>query len=106
MIGDVITSVPVPAGTGTDKFSEDVFVANTNIGSVIGKGGNNIKQIRESSGCSYVKIEPDQHQTIMLGRGRGLTSIRKLTLTGSINLIQTAIYLINQRIVADKERNM
>lgn len=106
MIGNVITSTPVPTGTGNDKFSEDVFVANVNIGSVIGKGGNNIKQIRESSGCSYVKIEPDQHQTVMLGGGRGLTSIRRLTLTGSLSLIQTAIYLINQRIMADQERNM
>lgn len=106
IVGEVITTAPVPSGTGTDKFSEDILVANVNIGSVIGKGGNNIKMIRESSGCNYVKIEPDQHQTVMLGGGRGLTGIRKLTLTGSMNLIQTAIYLINQRISGDKERNM
>ncbi|KAJ8138386.1 hypothetical protein OY671_008401, partial [Metschnikowia pulcherrima] len=75
------------------------------IGSVIGKGGQNIKQIRESSGCNYVKIEPDQHQSILLGGGRGLTNIRRLTLTGTYQAIQTAIYFINQRILADKERN-
>lgn len=105
IVGDVITNPPVPVPGNADKFNEDVFVANINIGSVIGKGGNNIKQIRENSGCTYVKIEPDQNQSIMLGGGKGLTSIRKLTLTGSINSIQTAIYLINQRINADKERN-
>lgn len=105
MVGDVITNVPVQVGTSGDKYNEDVYVANANIGSVIGKGGNNIKQIRENSGCTYVKIEPDQNQSIMLGGGKGLTSIRKLTLTGSLQSIQMAIYLINQRIGADKERN-
>lgn len=105
IIGDVITNMPVQISSSPDKFTQDVFVANSNIGSVIGKGGNNIKQIRESSGCTYVKIEPDQNQSILLGGGKGLTNIRKLTLTGSYNSIQTAIYLINQRISADKERN-
>lgn len=105
IVGDVITQMPVQISSSPDKFTEDVFVANNNIGSVIGKGGNNIKQIRENSGCTYVKIEPDQNQSILLGGGKGLTNIRKLTLTGSYTSIQTAIYLINQRISADKERN-
>lgn len=105
IVGDVITQIPVQISSSPDKFTEDVFVANNNIGSVIGKGGNNIKQIRENSGCTYVKIEPDQNQSILLGGGKGLTNIRKLTLTGSYTSIQTAIYLINQRISADKERN-
>ncbi|GEQ70843.1 hypothetical protein JCM33374_g4523 [Metschnikowia sp. JCM 33374] len=105
IVGDVITNMPVQIGTAPDRFTQDVFVANTNIGSVIGKGGNNIKQIRESSGCTYVKIEPDQHQSILLGGGKGLTNIRKLTLTGTYTSIQTAIFFINQRINADKERN-
>lgn len=105
MIGEVLTNPPVQVGPNADKFNEDVYVANANIGSVIGKGGNNIKHIREHSGCSYVKIEPDRNQSILLGNGKGLTNIRKLTLTGSLSAIQTAIYLINQRIGADKERN-
>lgn len=102
MIGEVIIKEPVLAG---DKYNQDVFVANSLIGSVIGKGGNNIKHIRENSGCSYVKIEPDRGQSIMLGGGRGLTNIRRLTLTGSLESFQKAIYLINQRINADRERN-
>lgn len=105
MVGDVITNPPVPVPGNADKYNEDVFVANVNIGSVIGKGGNNIKQIRENSGCNYVKIEPDQHQSIMLGGGKGSTNVRKLTLTGSMSSIQNAIYLINQRINSDKGRN-
>ena len=105
IVGDVILSPPTPSGTNQDKFNQDIFVANANIGSVIGKGGNNIKHIRENSGCTYVKIEPDRGQSVMLGGGKGLTNIRKLTLTGSINSIQMATYLINQRIAADKERN-
>lgn len=104
LIGDVITNPPVPVGTSNDKFNEDVYVSNINIGSVIGKGGNNIKLIRESSGCTYVRIEPDLNLQILLG-SKGLTNIRKLTLTGSLQAIHTAIYLINQRILADKERN-
>lgn len=105
IVGDVITQMPTQVATSPERFTEDVFVANSNIGSVIGKGGNNIKQIRESSGCSYVKIEPDQNQSILLGGGKGLTNVRKLTLTGTYNSIQNAIFLINQRISADKERN-
>lgn len=105
IVGDVITNVPVQISTSPEKFTQDVYVANGNIGSVIGKGGNNIKRIREISTCAYVKIEPDLNQSILLGGGRGLTSVRKLTLTGSFNAIQSAIYLINQRISSDKERN-
>ncbi|SGZ49029.1 CIC11C00000002196 [Sungouiella intermedia] len=105
IVGDVITQMPTQVSTTPEKFTEDIFVANSNIGSVIGKGGNNIKQIRESSGCSYVKIEPDQNQSILLGGGKGLTNVRKLTLTGTYSSIQNAIFLINQRISADKERN-
>ncbi|KAK6464591.1 PAB1 binding protein [Scheffersomyces coipomensis] len=105
IVGEIITNPPVQVGPNTDKFNQDIFVANSSIGSVIGKRGNNIKHIRETSQCSYVKIEPDKGQSIMLGGGKGFTNIRKLTLTGSIQAIQTAMYLINQRIAADKERN-
>ncbi|EGV63139.1 PAB1 binding protein [Yamadazyma tenuis] len=105
MVGEVLTHPLVPSGSG-DKYNQDVFVANNSIGSVIGKGGNNIKQIRETSGCTYVKIEPDRGDTMMLGGGRGRLNMRKLTLTGSLNSINTAIYLINQRINTDKERNL
>ncbi|KAG5420001.1 PBP2 [Candida metapsilosis] len=103
LIGEVIIKEPVLAG---DKYNQDLFVANSSIGSVIGRGGNNIKHIRENSGCTYVKIEPDRGQSIMLGNGRGLTNIRRLTLTGSLESFQKAIYLINQRINADRERNI
>lgn len=105
IVGDVITQMPVQVSSTPERYTQDIFVANVNIGSVIGKGGNNIKQIRESSGCSYVKIEPDMNQSILLGGGKGLTSVRKLTLTGNYNSIQSAIFLVNQRISADKERN-
>lgn len=105
MVGEIITNPPVPNPTGQgDKYNQDLYVANASIGSVIGKGGNNIKQIRETSGCTYVKIEPDKHRSMMLS-GRGMVNMRKLTLTGSLSSINTAIYLINQRISTDKERN-
>lgn len=104
MVGEVLTHPPVSLGSG-DKYNQDLFVANHSIGSVIGKGGNNIKQIRETSGCAYVKIEHDRGQTMLLGGGKGLVNMRKLTLTGSLSAINTAIYLINQRINVDKERN-
>lgn len=103
VIGEVVIQPPVLLGTNPDKFNQDIFVANTAIGLVIGKGGNNIKHIRENLGCTYVKIEPDRGQLLMLGRAP--TNVRKLTLTGSLQAINTAIYLINQRILVDKERN-
>ncbi|CAI5760749.1 unnamed protein product [Candida verbasci] len=102
MIGEVIVKPAVQIGNG--KFNQDIFVANSSIGSVIGKGGNNIKHIRTNSGCSYVDIEPDMGQSIMV-KGKGLTNIRKLTLTGTPESFNMAIYLINQRINADRERN-
>lgn len=105
LIGEVIINNPVQVSGNADKFHQDIFVANSNIGSVIGKGGSNIKQIREKSGCTYVKIEPDRGQSIMLGNGHGLTNIRKLTLTGTLESLNLAIYLINLRIATDRERN-
>lgn len=105
IVGDVITNGPVQISSNPDRFTQDLYVASGNIGSVIGKGGNNIKKIREISACAYVKIEPDLNQSILLGGGRGLTRVRKLTLTGTFNSVQSAIFLINQRISSDKERN-
>lgn len=107
MVGNVVVGLPVsvPAPAHPDRVNQDVFVPRDAIGLVIGKRGNNIKHIREHSGCVYVKIEPDAGQSLTLGKGLGLTPVRKLTLTGSLGACQAATYLINQRIVADKERN-
>lgn len=104
-VGDVVVKTPIPIAPSSDRYDQEIFVPDAHIGSVIGKRGNNIKHVREHSGCTFVKIEAQNRESLMLGGGKGMTPVRKLTLTGTASSLQTAIYLINQRIQTDRERN-
>lgn len=104
MVGDVIVVAPIPTSPDSDRYHQDIFIQAANIGSVIGKHGNNIKHVREHSGCIFIRIEQENTQSLMLGGGKGMTPVRKLTLTGTMNSLQYAIYLINRRLRTDKER--
>lgn len=80
--------------TGPDgKINQDLFVPQKHIGLVIGRGGKNLKDIRQSTGC-YVKVNDEVQGA----------ADRKLTLIGNVYGIQNAIVLINNKIENEKLR--
>lgn len=80
--------------TGLDgKVNQDLYVPQNHIGLVIGRGGKNLKDIRQNTGC-YVKVNDEIPGAIE----------RKLTLIGNIYSIQNAIILINNKIENEKQR--
>lgn len=80
--------------TGPDgKINQELFVPQKHIGLVIGRGGKNLKDIRQNTGC-YVKVNDEVP---------GATD-RKLTLIGNVYGIQNAILLINNKIENEKLR--
>jgi len=81
--------------TGTDgKLNQDIFVPQKHIGLIIGRGGRNLKDIRQQTGC-YVKINDEVP---------GSTE-RKLTLmSNNMYGIQNALLLINNKIENEKLR--
>lgn len=81
--------------TGPDgKINQELFVPQKHIGLVIGRGGKNLKDIRQSTGC-YVKVNDE-----VPGAPE-----RKLTLIGNVYGIQNAIVLINNKIENEKLRH-
>ncbi|KAG0679659.1 hypothetical protein C6P40_005190 [Pichia californica] len=92
-----IVSTNTKAGetvTGPDgKINQELFVPQKHIGLVIGRGGKNLKDIRQNTGC-YVKVNDEIPGA----------ADRKLTLIGNIYGIQNAIMLINNKIENEKQR--
>lgn len=77
-----------------EELSQDVYIPNDFVGSVIGKGGAKIKDIRHLSG-SRVKInDPIPNGTERL-----------ITIWGTPESNETAIYLIHSLIESGKKRN-
>lgn len=72
---------------------QEVFIDNKFVGNVIGKGGKNIQQIKQSTGCMIKINDPVD----------GLEE-RKLVLIGTPLATQTAIMMINNRIDMDKRK--
>lgn len=80
--------------TGPDgKLNQELYVPQNHIGLVIGRGGKNLKDIRQSTGC-YVKVNDEIPGS----------SERRVTLIGNIYSIQNAIILINNKIESEKQR--
>ena len=80
--------------TGSDgKVNQKLYVSQQHIGLVIGRGGKNLKDIRQNTGC-YVKVNDEIPGA----------SERKLTLMGDVYSIQNAILMINNKIENEKIR--
>lgn len=80
--------------TGDDgKLNQEIFVPQKHIGLIIGRGGRNLKDIRQQTGC-YVKINDE-----IPGSAE-----RKLTLMGNMYGMQNALVLINNKIENEKMR--
>ena len=73
--------------------TQQITVPNDVAGSIIGKGGSTISEIRNMSGAS-VNISAS---------GPGITE-RMITLSGTPDQITTATYLIQQRVAAEQAR--
>ncbi|ODV58928.1 telomere maintenance protein PBP2 ASCRUDRAFT_17335, partial [Ascoidea rubescens DSM 1968] len=68
--------------------TQEILIPNDHVGSIIGKGGKNIREIRDKSGAQIKISDPDLKNP----------TERKIILTGNYPSIQTAIYYINNRI--------
>jgi len=85
-----LSGVPGPA-FGTDpsgETSQKIAIPTACAGAVIGKGGTIINDIKAQSGCQIRIADPDQASP----------NERVVTVTGSPQGIQTAVYLIRKRV--------
>lgn len=82
----------MPGMTGSSQ-AQQIFIPNEMVGCIIGKGGSKINEIRQLSG-SHIKIA-DPH---------GDTNERLVTVTGSPESNQMALYLLYSRLESEKNR--
>lgn len=79
---------------GNDMLqTQQIYIPNELVGAVIGKGGRKINEIRQGSG-SHVKIEDAVPGAVE----------RLVTLHGTFECNQIAVYLLHQRLEAEKQR--
>ncbi|KAG1079073.1 hypothetical protein G6F42_023941 [Rhizopus arrhizus] len=82
----------MPGMAGSSQ-AQQIFIPNEMVGCIIGKGGSKINEIRQLSG-SHIKIA-DPH---------GDTNERLVTVTGSPESNQMALYLLYSRLESEKNR--
>lgn len=81
-------------GATKDKLIQQIYIPNDMVGAIIGKQGSKINEIRQLSG-SHIKInEPDQTRT----------NERLITVEGSQEQNQLALYMLYQRLESEKRR--
>ncbi|KAF9354027.1 hypothetical protein BGX34_011248 [Mortierella sp. NVP85] len=74
--------------------AQQIFIPNDMVGTVIGKSGAKINEIRQMSG-SHIKIADAPH---------GSSNERLVTITGTPESNQMAVYLLYQRLESEKSR--
>ncbi|KAF9546833.1 hypothetical protein EC957_009284 [Mortierella hygrophila] len=79
---------------GPGSVAQQIFIPNDMVGSVIGKGGSKINEIRQMSG-SHIKIAEPQNNG---------ANERLVTITGTPESNQMAIYMLYQRLESEKAR--
>ncbi|SCU81280.1 LAFA_0C03796g1_1 [Lachancea sp. 'fantastica'] len=92
-LSDAVSAAPIMPEL-TPRLSliqHEVYIDNSYVGNVIGKGGKNINSIKESTGCSIIIDDPVSG-----------CSERKILIRGTPTGNQTAILLINNKIEIDK----
>ncbi|KAF9900634.1 hypothetical protein EC991_007060 [Linnemannia zychae] len=84
------------AGSGpvTHTQAQQIFIPNDMVGSVIGKGGSKINEIRKASG-SHISIADQPNKS---------GDERLVTITGTPESNQMAIYLLYSRLESEKDR--
>lgn len=81
-------------GATKDKLTQQIYIPNDMVGAIIGKSGSKINEIRQLSG-SHIKInEPDAART----------NERLITVEGTQEQNQLALYMLYQRLESEKRR--
>lgn len=75
------TSEKVPEEPACTSFIVRLLVPSTCCGMIIGRGGSNVKSLKEKSEVSYIQLSPKEHE-IMIGGFTLSTSERIMTITG------------------------
>ena len=81
------------AAGGSMTQAQQIFIPNDMVGSVIGKGGSKINEIRQTSG-SHIKI----------AEAPSANNERLVTITGTPESNQMAVYLLYSRLESEKAR--
>ncbi|KAJ3117080.1 hypothetical protein HDU96_007998 [Phlyctochytrium bullatum] len=72
---------------------QQIFIPNEMVGAIIGKGGSKINEIRNMTGCNIKIAEPTDGSTERL-----------VTITGTPDANQMALYMLYQRLESEKMR--
>ena len=73
--------------------TQQIYIPNDMVGAIIGKGGQKINEIRQLSG-SVIKINEPQDNS----------NERLVTITGTQECNQMALYMLYQRLESEKHR--
>lgn len=84
---------PMPAIVPGQPLTQQIFIPNDMVGAIIGKGGAKINEIRQLSG-SVIKINEPQDNS----------NERLVTITGTAECNQMALYMLYSRLESEKHR--
>jgi len=84
---------PGPAAQPGQPITQQIYIPNDMVGAIIGKGGAKINEIRQMSG-SHIKINEPSEQG----------NERLVTITGTQECNQMALYMLYSRLESEKHR--
>ncbi|RKF81264.1 RNA-binding protein rnc1 [Golovinomyces cichoracearum] len=84
---------PMPGIVPGQPLTQQIFIPNDMVGAIIGKGGAKINEIRQLSG-SVIKINEPQDNS----------NERLVTITGTAECNQMALYMLYSRLESEKHR--
>lgn len=90
-----------PGGAGA--HTQQIFIPNSLVGAIIGKGGQKINEIRSQSGCQIRVTDPGTPAQ----PGQPVNPDERLvTITGQPGNINTAVQMLYSRLEAEKQKSM
>merc|ERR1712000_182423 len=84
---------PMQQGMPGGPITQQIYIPNDMVGAIIGKGGQKINEIRQMSG-SVIKINEPQDNS----------NERLVTITGTQECNQMALYMLYSRLESEKHR--
>ncbi|KPV76459.1 uncharacterized protein RHOBADRAFT_25529 [Rhodotorula graminis WP1] len=90
----------VPAQVGPGAQTQQLYIPTELVGSIIGKGGSKINEVRSMSACQIKIAEPGE-----VGPG-GAPNERLVTITGQPAGIQVAVRMLYQRLEQEKSKQL